>query len=291
MVTDLIQQKLAAINITPDFRDALTQAVAFGEQDAQTRTLRRLPIDVFQVLGGTDEHIIIPFAAAWATLHVVLLRLDHLQDGDPEDEPLPTAYHIGASYNLVLAGYVLANSLIDELDRQSIPLQHLQQLRRLWNECMLISASGQHHDLLHSKLGNSALSPDQYQLIAHAKSGALFALAFTGAAILAGADTNTATACRFIGDVYGALLQLSDDLADRNVQGSIPPLEFLPPFVTSIQPSPSQCDLNIPASYAFFRHVYAAYTAEVERVLAQLKRPEFCTFLRQLFTSSLGGIS
>src|SRR5205823_6417559 len=97
-------------------------------------------------LGGEPESIT-PFAAAWSLMYGATIRLDHLQDDDPVDDPLP-ANRPNAQYNLVLSYYVLATGLLDMLPVESIPAQRILRLRQFWTDMMLRMASGQQRDLI-----------------------------------------------------------------------------------------------------------------------------------------------
>ena len=70
-------------------------------------------------------------------------RLDHIQDSDPESDPVfapevPSAIR----YNLVFGYYILATSLLDQLSANSFAPCRLLRLRALWTEQMLRMASG-----------------------------------------------------------------------------------------------------------------------------------------------------
>ncbi len=292
MILQHIEYKLTILDLLPAFRTAITTVIEQGTHDHHARLLHRLPLDVFGAIRGEGEDTVLPFVAAWVTLHTALLRLDHLQDGDPEAQALPTSPHIGASYNLVFAAYVLANALLDDLDEQAIPARRLLRLRRLWNECVLAGASGQHEDLLHANPAADATQRlDQYQQMAHAKSGALFALAFAGAAILATDDTATISACRFSGNIFGALLQLSDDLLDRDKQCEHPGFTIHQAYNGSGPHRLPFGQMDDGTVCAYVQHIQKAYLEQVEHVLAQVTVPRLCAYLRQLFNSQFGSRS
>ena len=176
------QRLLAASNLLPDFRDALVEVVTSSGSEPSRQALHRLPLDVFRALGGREEYAIQPFVTSWSLLYDAVLRLDHLQDDDPEELPLPTAPHVGASYNLVLALYVLANATLDDLDQQVIPPTRLLRLQRLWNDCVLTLASGQHRDLLSTEASIDTVPRlDYYQQLAHAKANTVQIRHSTGA--------------------------------------------------------------------------------------------------------------
>jgi geranylgeranyl pyrophosphate synthase len=92
------------------------------------------------------------------------------------------------------------------LSPDHIPANRILRLRELWTETMLRMASGQQRDLTAS--GDACDSPlDTYQQLAQAKTGATFALAFGGTAILLTDETRTIDALILIGEIYGTLLQ------------------------------------------------------------------------------------
>lgn len=289
MILQHVKRRLATVDLKPAFRAALVSVIEQASYDHHTRFLHNLPLDIFRSFGGDDEAAVSQFAAAWAALHTVLLRLDHLQDGDLELQPLPTAPHSGASYNLVFGAYVLAQSLLDDLEEQSIPAGRLLRLRRLWNDCVLTAAGGQHHDLLHTNHPAGNIEDlDQYQWMAHAKSGALFALAFAGSAILATDDVATITACHFAGDAFGTLLQLSDDLVDRDKHRNHPGLTLDQAFQGVADHMSSWQREGEGAISAYVQYIEVAYLEQIERVLAQINNSELCNYLRQLFDSQFG---
>ncbi len=289
MILQHVERRLATIELQPAFRAVLLTVIEQASHDHHARFLHSLPLDIFRSFGDDDEAAMFQFAAAWATLHTVLLRLDHLQDGDQELQPLPTAPHSGASYNLVFGAYVLANSLLDDLEEQTIPARRLLRLRRLWNDCVLTGAGGQHHDLLHTNHGAGNIEDlNQYQWMAHAKSGALFALAFAGSAILATDDVATITACRFAGDAFGTLLQLSDDLVDHDKHRNHPGLTLHQAFQGVAHHMSSWQREGEGAVSAYVQYIEAAYLEQVERVLAQINNARLCSYLRQLFDSQFG---
>ena len=285
MITQHVENKLACLELLPDLRADLLTILRQSENCQQDRFLHQLPLAIFHALGGENERIIEPFVAAWACLHSVLLRLDHLQDNDLEEDPLPTDPNLPASYNLLLAAYVLANSALDDLDASNNPPGRLLRLHRLWNECILTCASGQHLDLLHSDTSKSDRHVlDQYQQVAHAKSGALFALAFAGVALLMTDDNTIVTACHFVGNVYGTLLQLTDDLLDVENHSSLLTLDQTYGRFTRATASGQLTDSRLVEEY--LQYVRAAYLDEVERVLVQIDHPELCSCLRGLFNST-----
>src|SRR5215208_2392670 len=115
--------------LMPDIRDALRHMAVYDE-DCGTRWETTLSA-IRQILGGAAD-VIAPFAAAWSLMYAASKRLDHLQDGDPVDDPLPTVDRLNAQYNLVFGYFVLAEGLLDLLPADRIPAHRISCVRRLW---------------------------------------------------------------------------------------------------------------------------------------------------------------
>jgi geranylgeranyl pyrophosphate synthase len=289
MILDQINQRLEGLSLLPELHTQLIEVLSYYDHDPRSHALHRLPIDVYFALGGEDERVILPFAIAWSLLDIAVLRLDHLQDGDQEDHVLPTHPNIGASYSLILSLYVLADALLDELDAEVIPPQRLVQIRRLWNDCILVAASGQQRDLLSSSgVAKDVIHLDQYQELAHAKAGALFALAFGSAALHVTEDKATISACRFIGDVYGALLQLSDDLEDHPHQQGYRGLTLLTAYTDMQQNASTSLPDSSVVVQQYWQYVNKTYRVQVDKVLHHLDNPSLGNRVRQLFDAAFG---
>ena len=278
MIAEAVAQRLRAVAVLPETVTALQRLVAqdelLGEDEAFWAAM--IPT-IYHLVGGVEEECIRSFAAAWSVVYTATRRLDHQEDGDRHDQlPLgsPTA---AAQYNLLLAYYVLAMALLDDA---RIPPSRFQQLLRLWNDSMLVAASGQQRDLAGET--ERRLELDSYQQTIHAKAGAIFALAFGGAALLGTDDQPTIAALTTVGQLYGALRQYSDDLYDAAMQPS-PALTF-PQVYQRARLAQTPTLLNDTVE-AFWQHVYAAYLAHVEQALAPLST-EIQTTVRHVFTTT-----
>jgi hypothetical protein len=156
-------------------------------------------------------------------LYSATLILDHLQDDDPLSDPwfadLPTAIH----YHLAFGAYVAAEEALFALMSTGVPDARSLQLQRLWRDSLAHLVAGQYADLtqpVRSDIDTAVL--DRYETIARQKTGASFALAFGGMAILAGTASTQVTAAINVGLLFGMLLQYSDDLHDAPAQESQP---------------------------------------------------------------------
>jgi hypothetical protein len=210
-----------------------------------------------------DEALVQAFGAAWTVMYVAICRLDHLQDGDPMADPLPGA--AGAQYNLVFALYVLAESLLDDL-AALVPAARLLRLRRFWSDTLLRMADGQQRDLELAGVAPDDFTLDDYQRIAQAKTGATFALAFGGLALLLSDDETTIAALTYAGEVYGTLIQYGDDLHDAPSQPN--PTLTLPLLLRAHPQLGVEADPDRILA-TFWAHLVASYVQAVQQVLAE----------------------
>ena len=154
---------------------------------------------------------------------------------------------------------------------------------------MLTLASGQHRDLLSTEASIDTVPRlDYYQQLAHAKAGPLFALAFAGTAILVTDDDTIITACRFLGDVYGALLQLGDDLHDHKSQITYLGLTLHKAYAETADQLTVDHIVDDGAVWEYWKHVYAAYRANVDMVLSQINDAQFQTAMSRIFDAAFG---
>jgi hypothetical protein len=199
-------------------------------------------------------------------MYAVIVRLDHLQDGDPVDDPLP-ANAPSVQYNLVFSYYVLATGLLDMLSPDQVPVHRILRLRQFWTDTMLRMASGQQRDLTACSNDGKESALDYYQQLAQAKTGATFALAFGGTAILLTDDPRIIDALTLIGEIYGTLLQYSDDLLDATAQPN--PTLTLPEAMMMVRPAHAS-DLTGHTPTAFGVYLYHAYHGQVLQALMGL---------------------
>lgn len=223
--------RLSRLGLRQEFAAAL--ACLVGSDVAQ---LQQHPpvVTMFATLSAVLQApapLLTPFREAWTLLYATIGRLDSLQDGDPIATP-PQVASLGEHYNLVFASYILAASLLDELAEEA-PAARLLRLKCWWNDCMLRMADGQQHDLESNAASRSFDALATYQQIAQAKTGATYALAFGGLAMLLSDDEQLVTSLAQVGEIFGTLVQYEDDLGDAlsqpNPALTLPDLlQFLP---------------------------------------------------------------
>lgn len=218
----LIVERLAHVPLDDSTRADLLR---FVDGEAAEVACARQLAQVFVLLDGVfgpDAATATPFQAAWTLMYAAISRLDALQDGDPVRWQLPVLGGAAPQYNFVFAIYVLAEALLDTLS-PDLPAARIVKLRRLWSDSMLRMAAGQQQDLAAGDGGSAGGSLERYQQIAQAKTGSSFALAFGGCGLLLTDDEPLTAALAAIGEVYGTLIQYSDDLLDAATQPNSAP--------------------------------------------------------------------
>jgi len=230
-----------------------------------------------ELLQGTAQ-IVTPFRAAWTLMYAAIGRLDSLQDGDPMPTEAASAMpSLGAHYNLVFATYVLAASLLDDL-AEVVPAARLLRVQRLWSDSMLRMADGQQHDLASDGGAYDVSTLAAYQQIAQAKTGATYALAFGGLAMLLTDDADLITAMVQVGEIYGTLVQYSDDLHDERTQPN--QTVTLPAVLRCLPLATTHSLTQIEA--AFWTYLLPIYQQAAATALAAF--PELQTPIARLFT-------
>lgn len=216
-MTPDIEERLAASGVLPEFQAALLHMLDIDAiaKSPSSRKTHEFFGQMYLSLGGTNNKALQSFLSAWHVLMTAILRLDHLQDLDPIELPLPSHASVGAQYNLVIGYYTLAWALLDEFGLDVSP-QRIQRVRQLWGNLLLRASSGQQRDLMPTN--NTANVLDVYQEVVRAKAGAFYALAFGSIAALAVDDPIVIKAFVEAGEIFGMLEQLNDDLVDAKDQ-------------------------------------------------------------------------
>jgi Polyprenyl synthetase len=274
-----ITERLASTALLPELHEQLHQAVSY---DLLTDTYQRQWLEVIeqiQVALGGEGTATTSFLAAWRLMYHAICHLDHLQDHDPIENPVLQRLSPAQQYGLVFGYYTLATCELANLD---VSVQALRAVRvqQFWAKSMLRMASGQYRDLL---LANPATtierSPHTYQELAQAKTGATFALAFGGAAMLHTDDQTIITALQHLGELYGTLLQYSDDLLDAEDQPN--QTLTLPSIFDQTHFQMAQPEKR----HAFWQFVYQTYHAQATAT-AQALPSALRTLILELFDTT-----
>lgn len=253
MTRTLMQSRLARLQLRKPFVDELVKLVRPEvEQLQQYPPIAAMFATLSAVLPG-PEPIGSSFQAAWTLMYATISRLDALQDGDPIASS-PKLASAGEHYNLVFASYILAAGMLDELEPH-VPDGRLRRVQRFWNNSMLRMADGQQDDLASGAVSRSFDTLAVYQQIAQAKTGATYALAFGGMAILLAENEALIEALTRVGEIYGMLVQYADDLRDAaeqpNAALTLPALLHFIPHSSELAPAE--------LAAAFWSHLCASH--------------------------------
>jgi hypothetical protein len=210
------------------------------------------------------------FCRSWRTLYTATLLLDHLQDGDYLGDPWLVSLPPPLQYHLAFSAYAVAQQQLADLVHQT-SLERLVRLQTLWASTVRQLAIGQFRDLTQqvAQSGHAeAEALDQYESIASQKTGAAFALALGGSAILATEDLARIDAATNAGLLFGMLLQYSDDLLDTEAQASQPATITLARALAATSDVPADLPLG-----AYWQLIYAHYSTALQRMLTPLPQP------------------
>jgi hypothetical protein len=283
MLPAYVTQRLQAIGVLPELQRALEHMAAYDDgRIVRNRQWGTVIPTVQRILAGSAEAIT-PFTIAWNLMYAALIRLDHLQDGDPVDNPPPTVDRPSAQYNLLFGYYILAEGLLDLLSPDHIPIHRILRLRRMWTDAMLRMASGQQRDLICGDDQRASATLDDYQQLVQAKTGATFALAFGGTAALLTDSMEIIDALTLVGELYGTLLQYGDDLHDVE-QPNV--TLTLPTMLHMVQPS-HLSEATGHTRAAFWACVYDIYHQQVVETLKGLS-DEIQQGILTLFAETFG---
>ncbi len=187
----------------PEMKSLLQRAISAEPCDWQ------LPVAACQAVGGTAAQAI-PAAAAIACLQISIVLIDDMLDDDPRGE-----YHrIGAAAAANMAAAFQALSLDVIAQCQSLaPHAKLSILQHL-NQMALTIACGQYLD------AQNPMDEASYWRLVQTKSAPFFGVALQIGALtgLAATETQTAVQMRQLGELYGEMIQIHDDLGDAMAQ-------------------------------------------------------------------------
>lgn len=162
----------------------------------------QLPFITCEAVGGNVEEAI-PAAAAIACLQIGILLIDDLLDEDPRG----VHHTIGTAQAANLAATFQAVGLDAISSSAAKPQTKLRVLHHL-NEMLLTTAFGQHLDI------HNPSNEDDYWQLVRTKSTPFFREAFYIGALLGQATDEVAKNIRQLGDLYGEIIQIHDDIND-----------------------------------------------------------------------------
>jgi geranylgeranyl diphosphate synthase, type I len=165
---------------------------------------------VYEALTG-DARAVLPAAAAIELLHNFTLIHDDIEDQDPARHHRPTVWSVWGVPQAINAGdgmFAVSRLAIQRL--RGFPPERVLAFAALVDEACVRVCEGQFLDI--SFESRTDVTPERYRAMAGRKTGALFAAAAQGAAVLGSDDPGVrATLARF-GEAFGQAFQAHDDL-------------------------------------------------------------------------------
>jgi len=187
---------LSLVQTWPETQALLKRAAAKKDHNWE------LPVPVCEAVGGRTEQAI-PAMSAIGCLQISIILIDDLLDSDPRGE-----YHrIGAPATANLAAAFQAVSLEAIAESQSESDARLAALESL-NRAALMTALGQQLD------AQNPADEATYWKVVQTKSSPFYGAAFHIGALLGGASLELAEKLKRLGDLYGEMIQVYDDLHD-----------------------------------------------------------------------------
>ena len=188
--------KIPVVQDWPELRTLLTQAAAREPKHWQ------LPVRACEAVGKPADHAI-PAVAAIACAQVSILLIDDMLDEDPRGE----YRHAGPAKTANYAAAFQAAGLEVLLRNDWQLTKKLSALRNI-NQMILILALGQHLDV------RTSIDETVYWKIVGNKSSSFFGTALYLGALLGEASNEISNRLEQIGCLYGAMIQIHDDLND-----------------------------------------------------------------------------
>jgi geranylgeranyl pyrophosphate synthase len=161
----------------------------------------QIPAKACEAVGGAGQAT--PAVTAMICLHTSIMLVDDMLDADPRGE-----YHrlgMAAAANLAAAFQALG---LDVLARAQVPRAAGMAALQSFNQAALTIAFGQQLD------SENPADEAAYWRVVDAKSAPFFAAALHIGALIGGAAMETAGQLRRLGQVYGEMIQIHDDLTD-----------------------------------------------------------------------------
>lgn len=165
---------------------------------------------VYEALTG-DERRALPAAAAIELLHNFTLIHDDIEDQDPARHHRPTVWSVWGVPQAINAGdgmFAVSRLAVQRL--RGFPAERVLEFAKLLDEACVRVCEGQFLDI--SFEARTDVSADRYRAMAAKKTGALFAAAAQGAALLATDDASVRETLARFGDAFGQAFQAHDDV-------------------------------------------------------------------------------
>src|SRR2546423_3733740 len=165
---------------------------------------------IYEALTG-DARGALPAAAAIELLHNFTLIHDDIEDQDPARHHRPTVWSVWGVPQAINAGdgmFAVSRLAVQRL--RGFSAERVLELAKLVDEACVRVCEGQFLDI--SFETRTDVTTERYRAMAAKKTGALFAAAAEGAAMLATDDPSVRGSLARFGDAFGQAFQAHDDL-------------------------------------------------------------------------------
>jgi geranylgeranyl diphosphate synthase type I len=167
---------------------------------------------LYEALAG-DLHAALPAAAAIELLHNFTLIHDDIEDQDPTRRHRPTVWSAWGVPQAINAGdgmYAASRLAVHRLTARGIAAERVLEFACLMDQACVQVCEGQFLDI--SFEGRTDITAERHRAMVAKKTGALFAAAAEGPAVLAGRDRELRETLLRFGADFGQAFQAHDDL-------------------------------------------------------------------------------
>ena len=194
----------------------VAEAMNYSVNAGGKRLRPMLLLEVYRLLGGTDEKITEPFMAALECIHTYSLVHDDLpaMDNDDYRRGKYTNHKVFGEAMALLAGDGLLTLAFEVmLEQKNVPPEVLVEVVREVAMCAgnFGMVGGQALDL---DAEGKQISEAELRKLHSGKTGAMFIAAVRGGAHLAGATSDQLLALTHFADLLGLAFQITDDILD-----------------------------------------------------------------------------
>lgn len=203
------------------YQRTVFEAMNYSIQAGGKRLRPMLMLETFRMLGGKDERIVHPFAAAIEMIHTYSLVHDDLPalDNDEYRRGKKTTWAVYGDDMAILAGDALLNFAFETASKAFDEVKTPGELKAAATAMKILAAKpgiygmigGQTVDV---ELSGKAPDKDVLDFIYEKKTSALIECAMMIGACLAGADEHILGKIEEIGKKTGIAFQIEDDILD-----------------------------------------------------------------------------
>ena len=182
-----------------------------AERPGSGKRLRPLLLTLLYEAITGDKAAALPAAAAVELLHNFTLIHDDIEDQDPARHHRPTVWSVWGVPQAINAGdgmFAMSRLAVQRL--RGFPTERVLAFARLLDEACVRVCEGQFLDI--SFETRTDVTAERYRAMAAKKTGALFAAAAQGAALLATDDVAVRGTLARFGDAFGQAFQAHDDV-------------------------------------------------------------------------------